>query len=222
MARWLTAADRDELAVYWPDSDSILDDKVLGVYLNAAKSACLAYAPALPRPADPTPVRVTLTDPDETFGSGTFSGSVEFTRSGGVVTATFTLDALDVSEGNARAGWFDLVPEPFRIQTGGYLETGGDFSVTTGDPTPAALSLFLGGEPAMTAAVRWLGDDAPADTIPDEWMLAQAMQARNLYNAAGVGTDGAFEGSGYGITAHPLDWQVKQLLRPRRGMGAIV
>ncbi|WP_067197157.1 hypothetical protein [Microbacterium sp. XT11] len=58
--------------------------------------------------------------------------------------------------------------------------------------------------------------------IPDGWRLAQAMQARNIYNAAHASPGGEFDGGGYGITAHPLDWQVQQLLRPRRAMGAIL
>lgn len=58
--------------------------------------------------------------------------------------------------------------------------------------------------------------------IPDGWRLAQALQARNIYNSARASAGGDMDGSGYGISAFPLDWQVQQLLRPRRAMGAIV
>jgi len=61
-----------------------------------------------------------------------------------------------------------------------------------------------------------------ADGIPDGWRLAQAMQARNTYNSSKASPGGDFDGSGYGISAFPLDWQVKQLLRPRRAMGVIL
>lgn len=61
-----------------------------------------------------------------------------------------------------------------------------------------------------------------ANAVPDEWVIAQVLHARNKYNAGAVGPTGATDGSGYGLTAFPLDWQVKQLLRPQRGMGAIV
>ena len=57
--------------------------------------------------------------------------------------------------------------------------------------------------------------------IPDVWALAQAMQARNIWNAIKAAPGGDMDGSNYGITAYPLDWAVKQLLRPQRGMGAI-
>lgn len=56
--------------------------------------------------------------------------------------------------------------------------------------------------------------------IPDSYALAQCMQARNMWNSGNAGANG-FDGSEYGITVHPLDWQIKQILRPRRGLGAI-
>lgn len=61
-----------------------------------------------------------------------------------------------------------------------------------------------------------------AEGIPDSWRLAQLLQARNIYNATKAGPSGDADGSGYGITSFPLDWQVQQLLRPRRGIGAIL
>lgn len=57
--------------------------------------------------------------------------------------------------------------------------------------------------------------------MPDGWRLAQALQARNTYNSSKAAPGGDFDGGGYGISAFPLDWQVKQLLRPRRALGAI-
>lgn len=110
MAEWLTSDDRDTLAVLWSESDTIMDDEALDIYLSAAKSECLAYAPKL-----------------------------------------------------------------------------------------------RDGEP-----------------VPDGWIIAQVMHARNKYNAGATGPGGDLDGSGYGLTAFPLDWQVKQLLRPQRGLGAIV
>lgn len=107
MASWLTAADT-ELPTLWPDVP--MDDDATNLYLDAAKDACLAYAPALP---------------------------------------------------------------------------------------------------------------AGVTEIPAGWRLAQAMQARNIYNAAKAAPGGDMDGSSYGISTFPLDWQVQQLLRPRRAMGAI-
>lgn len=52
--------------------------------------------------------------------------------------------------------------------------------------------------------------------MPDAYRLAQAMQAANVYNAALAAPGGDLDGGSFGLVAHPLDWQVKQLLRPRR------
>jgi hypothetical protein len=58
--------------------------------------------------------------------------------------------------------------------------------------------------------------------IPDRYLLAQVMQARNSWNSGKASpSDGVFDGSGFGIGTAPLDWQVKQLLRPQRALGAI-
>ena len=68
-------------------------------------------------------------------------------------------------------------------------------------------------KPSIIDYAPKLPDDA---TPPANWELAQVMQARNAFNSIKAG-QGGFDGSEYGITAHPLDWQVKQLLRPRVG-----
>ena len=60
------------------------------------------------------------------------------------------------------------------------------------------------------------------DSIPDAWRLAQLMQARNIFNAGKASPAGDFDGSSFGITTMPLDWQIKQLLRPQPGIGAVV
>jgi hypothetical protein len=57
--------------------------------------------------------------------------------------------------------------------------------------------------------------------IPESWQLAQIFQARNIFNSAKVGPSSEFDGSGYGLSAFPLDWQVRQLVRPQRAVGAI-
>jgi hypothetical protein len=62
----------------------------------------------------------------------------------------------------------------------------------------------------------------PMETlIPESWLLAQIMQARNIFNSSKASPGGDFEGSGYGLSAFPLDWQVRQLIRPQRALGAI-
>jgi hypothetical protein len=59
-------------------------------------------------------------------------------------------------------------------------------------------------------------------TIPSSYRRAQLMQARNVFNASKAAPGGEFDGSSYGITTHPLDWQIKQLLRPRTVFGGPV
>lgn len=64
---------------------------------------------------------------------------------------------------------------------------------------------------------------ALADTdVPVSYRQAQLMQARNVFNASKAAPGGEFDGSSYGITTHPLDWQIKQLLRPRTVFGGPV
>src|SRR5688500_6880490 len=54
--------------------------------------------------------------------------------------------------------------------------------------------------------------------IPDGYRAAQLMQARNVWNSTKVSTSGDFDGGQYGISAsYPLDWQVRQLIRPKQG-----
>lgn len=87
---------------------------------------------------------------------------------------------------------------------------------------PAILALYLA---AAKAACVAYAPSRDTETIPDEWVLAQAMQARNIYNAGGAagGPSSDPTAGGYGIaTSYPLDWHVKQLLRPAQGMGAIL
>lgn len=60
-------------------------------------------------------------------------------------------------------------------------------------------------------------EDAPTSSVKFAWREAQRMQARNLWNAARVSSDGSYGDGVYAITPRPLDWAIKQLLRPNRG-----
>lgn len=56
------------------------------------------------------------------------------------------------------------------------------------------------------------------DVIPLSYVRAQVMQSRNILNAARV--DAAAGGDGEGsfmLRPYPLDWTIKQLVRPRAG-----
>lgn len=62
-------------------------------------------------------------------------------------------------------------------------------------------------------------DDAAPDEVPTNLRVAQLMQARNIFNAQRV--DAASGGMGedtFMVRPHPLDWMVKQIIRPRTGV----
>lgn len=53
--------------------------------------------------------------------------------------------------------------------------------------------------------------------IPVSFRRAQLMQARNLWNAITKDSSGELGGEGYSAPVFPLDWQVKNLIRPNGG-----
>ncbi|MBX9243416.1 hypothetical protein ICW40_01170 [Actinotalea ferrariae] len=53
-------------------------------------------------------------------------------------------------------------------------------------------------------------------TIPERWKLAQIMQARALYRSGLAGDGNQIGVDGLQVTVFPMDWTVKNLLRPRR------
>lgn len=50
--------------------------------------------------------------------------------------------------------------------------------------------------------------------IPERYRAAQLMQARNTFNASLTNGDQQTDMGGFVVTIRPLDWAVKQLLRP--------
>lgn len=57
--------------------------------------------------------------------------------------------------------------------------------------------------------------------VPLNYREAQIMQARNRWNAFRVDPSGAMGDGGFSFTPFPLDWQIRQLLRPRNPRPAI-
>lgn len=49
------------------------------------------------------------------------------------------------------------------------------------------------------------------------WRIAQTMQARALIRAQTTGADSTQGMDGMSVTVFPMDWTVKNLLRPKRG-----
>jgi hypothetical protein len=55
--------------------------------------------------------------------------------------------------------------------------------------------------------------------VPDRYRLAQKLQAQALFRASQVQGDQDTEGmQGYTVTVRPMDWTVRNLLRPARGI----
>lgn len=63
-----------------------------------------------------------------------------------------------------------------------------------------------------------LDDGAP---IPQSYAIAQLMQTRNIWNASKVSPAGNIGDGSFASTPFPLDWMVRQMLRPRRGIPAV-
>jgi hypothetical protein len=59
--------------------------------------------------------------------------------------------------------------------------------------------------------------------VPMSYRIAVVAQARSIWRAIELGNqDGGVGADGYVVPTFPLDWQVQQLLRPkRRGVGQI-
>jgi len=68
---------------------------------------------------------------------------------------------------------------------------------------------------AKAACVAFAPALDPAIPIPASYRQAQFQQARSTWLAMSSTTDSRIGDEGFAITVFPLDWQVKQLLRPR-------
>lgn len=65
-------------------------------------------------------------------------------------------------------------------------------------------------------------EDGTTKPVPISYRKAQVMQARNILNSLGVDPASGDDGAGsFVIRPFPLDWQVKQTLRPKRGIPVI-
>lgn len=71
---------------------------------------------------------------------------------------------------------------------------------------------------AKTAVV----DFAPVyEFLPPRYVRAQLMQARAVWNATKAGSENEIGPDGFSTTVYPLDKNIRQLLRPRRGISEI-
>lgn len=53
--------------------------------------------------------------------------------------------------------------------------------------------------------------------VPDHWVAAQVLQCRALVRAGIVGSGDQLGNYGETVTLFPMDWTVKNLIRPKRG-----
>jgi hypothetical protein len=53
------------------------------------------------------------------------------------------------------------------------------------------------------------------DPVPERFRLAQILQARALYNSVIAGPGDSMGADGQSVTVFPMDWSVKNLLRPK-------
>lgn len=61
-----------------------------------------------------------------------------------------------------------------------------------------------------------------ADPVPAGYVVAQLMQARNIWNASQADpANGGIGPDGFVSRPFPLDWMVKQLVRPKRGVPVV-
>lgn len=69
-----------------------------------------------------------------------------------------------------------------------------------------------------TAFAPALEEDA---AVPTRYREAQRIQARNVWTAAKVAPDGSLGQEDFIVRPFPLDWHVKAILRPKRGIPVI-
>lgn len=173
-----------------------------------------------------TPDAVTLVDPD-----------------GNIVTATLTAE-IDAVDGCVYVAWPTASPWPtlagtywlnVRIKKGTRKLTLPELPIVIIGPRDGWHNIETAriGWPDATAVDDYVLSElldiakhdvleyAPVleedDMIPPSYRRAQQMQARNRLNAGSVdpstGEDG---GTSYSLQPFPLDWHIKQLLRPKR------
>lgn len=212
---------------FWRDMPE--NEAEASLYLEVAKGQCLAYAP-LPVESKPTFEPVTFPFNYE----DTYHGTITLTRLGEVVTLTAT-----VTDGTGSDDYIEIpesqIPDTFKP----YTPAGGDYASYSGNPGVPGVAWyyessdagadhlsFYGGITAAPLTAVWLGGPAEPSgpiEIPANYFAAIIMQARNIFNAGKSPVQGGdFDGSGYGVTTYPLNWDVKQMLRPELGLGAVV
>ena len=104
---------------------------------------------------------------------------------------------------SARAQWADAPPAP----------------LDAGDPDPLDEALEVAKLEVLAYGPALVDEAVP----PVNYRDAQLRQTINNWNAAYASPSGDFDGpGGFQLGAFPMDWKVKQLLRPRSVFGGAV
>jgi hypothetical protein len=85
-------------------------------------------------------------------------------------------------------------------------------------PDVSLWGLLASAKVQVIAFAPRLDDDDP---VPANYLEAQRIQARNVWNAASVAPDGSVGSDDFIVRPFPLDWHVRQILRPKRAVGGI-
>lgn len=89
-----------------------------------------------------------------------------------------------------------------------------------GDDVPLDVATL---ESLLQAAYELCSAYAPAvvpSPIPERYLLAQMEQAKSMWEASRKSGD-ELGPEGFAIRIFPMDWSVKNLLRPKRGLGSV-
>lgn len=82
------------------------------------------------------------------------------------------------------------------------------------DLDPTVLASYL--EAAYEQCVEFLPVERRTEAPLTSWKQAQMMQARALHRSTVAGSGDQFGGDGLTVTVFPMDWTVKNLLRPTK------
>ena len=220
MADWYSsdsAGAQQRVRGAWSDAP-VQNAELLGFLLNTARTQVIEFG------EESIPLAPPVFDPEElTFSDGT---KVTLSRTADIVT-------MDAVAGTNPAALAVAKPIPAAFQPRGNVGAYIANSTNVGGPgawfvvvseLPAALGV-MGVLPGAIAAgpwapfsAEWLADPAGAvPTIPDNWVLAQLMQARNLWNAGRTTGDGEVGPDGFTFRPMPLDKTIRLVIRPIDG-----
>lgn len=85
-----------------------------------------------------------------------------------------------------------------------------------GELLVVARDAVLAYAPALPAFVPEGEEDQ--QEIPTRYRLGQMIHVKNLWNASRIGASDSLGGETFTIQPRPLDWHVKQILRPAQGV----